>query len=55
MTTDDGFQSVGEIQAGVLKDITICAELRFRLKAELGRAPTDEEVVAVARASGVRL
>jgi hypothetical protein len=55
MSADYGFQPIGEIQPGVYKDIVICAELQLRLKAELGRAPTDEEFLAIAEASGVRL
>lgn len=55
MTADYGFQPIGELLPGVLKDIAICAELRLRLEAEQGRPVTDEEFLAVAQKAGVRL
>lgn len=55
MTGDDGFQHIGEIMPGVLKEISRRVELRLRLEAERGRPLTDEEFLSIARKDGISL
>lgn len=55
MTGDDGFQHIGEILPGVLKELSRRAELHPRLEAEWGRPLTDEEFLTTAEKDGGRL
>lgn len=55
MTSGKGFEHIGTIVPGVMKEISRRSELRPRLEAEWGRSLTDEEFLVIAEASGVRL
>lgn len=55
MTDGKGFEHIREITPTVEKEITRRAELRPRLEAELGRRLTDDEFIALAETTGVRL
>ena len=47
-----GFGRVGQIVPRVMKEIDRRCDLRHRLRAEWGREPSDDELLAVAQESG---
>lgn len=55
MRIGHGFQHIGDIMPGVLKEISRRAELWLRLEAECGRQMMDEEFLKVAEATEVQL
>lgn len=55
MTDGEGFQPIGNILPGVLKEISRRAELRLRLEAEQGRPINDETFLDIAGRDGVEL
>ncbi len=55
MIVDHGFQHIGEIMRGVLKELSRRVELRLRLEAERGQPLTDEDFLAIARKDGIPL
>lgn len=52
---DDAFAPVKSVIGEVLKEILRRAELRPRLEAELGRPLGDEEFIAIAEATGIKI
>jgi len=52
---DGGFVHVGTVLGGVLKEVARRTELRFRLEAELGKPLSDEEFLAIADRTGMRI
>jgi len=55
MKEPSGFTSIGEILGGFLKEIQRRNELRQRLQVELARTLTDEEFIAIAERTGMRI
>ncbi|UVT20044.1 MAG: hypothetical protein H8K03_20070 [Nitrospira sp.] len=55
MTQDLGFEHVGNILSGVLKEISRRAELRPRVEAERQQSVSDEEFLMLAERTGDRL
>lgn len=53
--TDSGFTPTSGMLGGVLREIFRRAELRSRLEAEMGRPFSDEEFIAFAERTGVRI
>ena len=52
---DDRLVHAGTVLAEVLKEVLRRAELRTRLEVELGRHLTDEEFLAIAEQTGMRI
>lgn len=51
----DCFASIGDVLGDVLKEIHRRSELRPRLEAEMGRSLTDDEFLAIAERTGVKI
>lgn len=51
----DGLECIGSIADGVFKEILRRAELRIRLEAEMQRLLSDEEFIAIADRTGMRI
>ena len=51
----DGFEHIDSTLSEILKEILRRAELRPRLEAEMGRPLNDEELIAIADRSGLRI
>lgn len=55
MTQNRGFEHVGNILPGVLKEVSRRAELRPRLEAERQQPVSDEEFLTLAEKTGERI
>jgi hypothetical protein len=53
--SNDAFKHICEPLSVVLKEISRRAELRPRLEAELGRPLSDQEFIAMAEATGLKI
>ncbi|MDR4468321.1 MAG: hypothetical protein MRJ68_08485 [Nitrospira sp.] len=52
---ESGFTPIADTLGDILKEINRRVELRLRLEAEMGRPLTDEEFIAIAERTGVRI